>query len=258
MNPSRTPLIAGNWKMHKTVNETAAFFLAFAEIHSPKSGVEVAVAPPFTDLGAAVSPAGELGVAIYGQNMSEHRFGAFTGEVSGEMLLTSGCTGVILGHSERRHLFGENDDLIGRKVARAVDAELFPVVCVGETASERQADATHTVLSRQLGSALLGTDSKSLPAIAIAYEPVWAIGTGNVASPEIAQEAHQFIRAWLKENIGPAVAESTRILYGGSVKPANIAGLVSMPDIDGALIGGASLDPRGFAEMIEKTAQVAG
>jgi len=223
----RSPLVlvAGNWKMFKGSAETVAFLEAFA----PPAGVEVVVCPPFTSLEAAVGG----GVPVYAQNVHWEREGAFTGEVSGPMLLELGVEGAIVGHSERRQLFGETDDAVRRRCEAALEAGLAVIACVGETESEREAGETEAVLRRQV-AAIPRHD-----ALVIAYEPVWAIGTGQTATPELAQQAHETIKA----------LHETRVLYGGSVKPGNAAELMAQPDVDGALVGGASLDPESFAAI---------
>jgi triosephosphate isomerase len=237
----RTPLIAGNWKMHK--GRGAAFDFA-RELGGEIGGldiVDIAVCPSFTAIDVVAGLLGPLGVGIWGQTMHEAREGAFTGEISAPMLADAGATGVLLGHSERRALFGETDEALARKIPAALAAGLDPVLCVGETEHERDAGSTSARLRSQMAGALDALDAARALQLTIAYEPVWAIGTGRTATPEQAQEAHAELRAWLTERFGPDVAETVRILYGGSVKPENARELLAGADVDGALVGGASL-----------------
>ncbi len=247
---SRRPFVAGNWKMHKTAPEAAAFVRAFAG--KVPEGVDVAVCPPFTALAAAVEAARRTEVAVYAQNMHQAEKGAFTGEVSAGMLLDAGVDGVLIGHSERRQFFGETDEGVNEKALRAHAAGLRVILAVGETAEEREAALTEIVLERQVRAGLDGLSAKQVAATTIAYEPVWAIGTGLTATPEIAQAAHAFIRGLVEGAHG--VAERVRIQYGGSVKPDNAAELFARPDIDGGLIGGASLDPADLAAIASAAA----
>ncbi len=242
---SRRPFVAGNWKMHKTAPEAAAFVRAFAA--GVTDGVDVAVCPPFTALAAAVEAAQGTPVAVYAQNVHQAEKGAFTGEVSAGMLLDAGVDGVLIGHSERRQLFGETDEDVNEKAARAHAAGLRVILAVGETAEEREAALTEIVLERQVRAGLDGFTAEQVAATTIAYEPVWAIGTGLTATPEIAQAAHAFIRGLVEGIHG--VGERVRIQYGGSVKPDNAGELFARPDIDGGLIGGASLDPADLAAI---------
>jgi triosephosphate isomerase (TIM) len=242
---SRRPFVAGNWKMHKTASETGPFI---GEIlgQSLPDGVDVAVCPPYTSLPAAVGAARGSALAVYAQNMHEQPRGAFTGEISAAMLLDLDVDGVLLGHSERRQYYNETDEVLNLKVAAAHAAGLQVILCVGELESEREAGQTEEVLRRQIGTALDGLGDERVAATTIAYEPVWAIGTGRTATPEMAQEAHAFIRSLL-----PAAArDSVRIQYGGSMKPENARELLAQPDIDGGLIGGASLDAGQFAAIV--------
>ncbi len=243
---SRTPFVAGNWKMHKTAAEASAFLTELAP-RVPR-GVESAVCVPFTALAGAVDAAAGTGVHVYAQNMHQAAQGAFTGEVSARMLLELGVDGVLLGHSERRQLFGETDAALAEKLPAAHAAGLRVIFAVGETARERDDSATETVLARQL-EALAGLSAERVAATTIAYEPVWAIGTGLTATPEMAQTAHRFIRAVIERGFG--VGAQVRIQYGGSMKPDNAAGLIVQPDIDGGLIGGASLDVEQFAGILD-------
>ena len=249
---SRIPMIAGNWKMNLTLAEAAQLVKAIAHGIKGLDGVEVLVAPPFTTLVRVKEAIGKAPIFLSGQNMHWEAQGAFTGEVSAAMLADVGCTHVILGHSERRTLFGETDEVIDRKASAAVKKGLIPVVCIGETLEEREKGLTFQIIERQLSLSLKSfREGKSLPLTTIlAYEPVWAIGTGRTATPEQAQEVHQFIRQWLKAQFGDPTAQAVRILYGGSVKPDNVRDLMSKPDIDGALVGGASLKPESFLPIV--------
>jgi len=249
---SRIPMIAGNWKMNLTLAEAAQLVKALADGIKGLDGVEVLVAPPFTALTRVKEALGRAPILLAGQNMHWEAQGAFTGEVSAAMLADTGCTHVILGHSERRTLFGETDEVIDRKAAAAVKKRLTPIVCIGETLEEREKGLTFQIIERQLSLSLKSfREQKDLPlATLLAYEPVWAIGTGRTATPEQAQEVHQFIRQWLKAQFGERTAESIRILYGGSVKPDNVRDLMSKPDIDGALVGGASLKSESFLPIV--------
>jgi len=249
---SRIPMIAGNWKMNLTLAEAAQLVKALADGIKGLDGVEVLVAPPFTTLLRVKETIGQSPILLSGQNMHWEAQGAFTGEVSASMLADAGCTHVILGHSERRTLFGETDEVIDRKATAAVKKGLIPIVCIGETLEEREKGLTFQIIERQLSLSLKGfREGKNLPLTTIlAYEPVWAIGTGRTATPEQAQEVHQFIRQWLKAQFGEQTAQAIRILYGGSVKPDNVRDLMSKPDIDGALVGGASLKPESFLPIV--------
>jgi triosephosphate isomerase (TIM) len=243
---SRQPFVAGNWKMHKTGAE-AAMFVAALRGEIP-AGVDVAVCAPFTALADTVSAAAGSGIAVYAQNMHQAESGAFTGEVSAAMLLAAGVDGVLIGHSERRQLFGETDQSVSEKVVRAHAARLSVILAVGETAAEREAGLTEQVLERQVRAGLEALEPDAVAATTLAYEPIWAIGTGLTATPEIAQAAHAFIRASVDDRHG--VGDLVRIQYGGSVKPGNAAELFAQPDIDGGLIGGASLEPGDLAAIV--------
>jgi triosephosphate isomerase (TIM) len=236
-------LVAGNWKMHKTRAEGEAFCRSLREAVAPVEGVEIAVCPPFTALGPAVEALAGSEVAVLAQNVHWADEGAFTGEISAGMLLDLGVDGALTGHSERRQLFGERDEGVGRRTATALEAGLRVIACVGETDEEREAGQTEAVLARQAEAirAAAGTHER----LTLAYEPVWAIGTGKTATPEIAQEAHEFLRGIL----------DVPILYGGSVKPDNAAELCGQPDVDGALVGGASLEVESFAAICEAAAR---
>jgi triosephosphate isomerase len=244
----RVPLIAGNWKMYRTARETAEPIRTLRGLVEDVTDVEMVVCPPFTALSAAVEAARGSRIAIGAQDCHWEKEGAFTGEVSVPMLADLGCSHVIVGHSERRQYFGETDASVDRKVEAVLAHGLTCIVCIGETLQEREAGRTLEVVERQVRGGLarhLGS-----PRLVIAYEPVWAIGTGKTASPAQAQEAHGFVRRLVAGVAREAVAENVRILYGGSVKPENIAALMAQPDVDGALVGGASLDPSSFARIV--------
>jgi triosephosphate isomerase len=237
----RTPLIAGNWKMFKLRGEAFDYAGELAEAIGTLDDVDIAICPPFTSLDVVADALAPLGVGVWGQTMHEATEGAYTGEVSATMLADCGANGVLLGHSERRALFGETDAALARKVGAALAAGLDPVLCVGESEQERDAGTTTERLQTQLAGALDELDAARALQLTIAYEPVWAIGTGRTATPAQAQEAHAEVRAWLATRFGPDVADVVRILYGGSVKPENARELLECPDVDGALVGGASL-----------------
>ncbi len=246
--PERTPYIAANWKMHKTVAEASQFVDALLPRIAATQN-DVVICPSFLALSEVVERSRGSAVRVAAQNMHEAQEGAFTGEVSAAMLLEADVDAVVLGHSERRQLFGETDEALARKVPAALAAGLEPILCVGETEEARDADQTDAVLERQIEVDLAGVDASELERIVIAYEPIWAIGTGRTATPEQAQETIACIRDLLRTR--GAAADAVRILYGGSVKPGNAAELLSQPDIDGALVGGASLDPDDFAAIVE-------
>ena len=252
---SRTPFIAANWKMYKTVHEAVAFIKELRTIAKDVHDVEIVVAPPFTALRAAAEAAHASAIGIAGQNLHWEREGAFTGEVSAGMLKEAGAEYVIIGHSERRRLFGETDQTVNRKLAAAVAAQLTPIVCVGETLEERDSNETLNVLDRQIKQGLDGLTAEQIAALVVAYEPVWAIGTGRNATPAQANEAHAHIRARLRQWFGGTAADQCHVIYGGSVKPENIRDLAALPDVDGALVGGASLELRGFFEIITRSRQ---
>jgi triosephosphate isomerase len=245
----RKKLIAANWKMFKTPDETFAFMQSFLREVAGHNRDEIVICPPFVDLPTAVQAARHSNVQIGGQDMHWEKEGAYTGEISAAMLLAAGCTHVIIGHSERRQYFGETDDTVNRKLIVALGAGLAPIVCVGEVLQEREAGLTEDVLRRQCARALRTIAGNKAGPLVIAYEPVWAIGTGLTATPDQAQAVHHFIRSLLREFLGP-VAEAIRIQYGGSVTPDNAATLLAQPDIDGALVGGASLKPELFLPII--------
>jgi triosephosphate isomerase len=246
---ARKTLIAGNWKMYKTTGEAVALV---EEIKKGAAGApsDILVAPPCTSLVAAVAAAKGSPVAVAAQNMHFEKEGAFTGEVSATMLKDIGVTHVILGHSERRQYFAETDEGVAKKTKVALDNGLAPIACVGETLTEREAGKTMDVVGRQVSAVLKALTADEAAKIVIAYEPVWAIGTGKVATPEQAQEVHAFIRKTIKDVHGAAVADGLRILYGGSVKPDNVKGLMALPDVDGALVGGASLKGDSFLKLV--------
>jgi triosephosphate isomerase (TIM) len=250
MSATRTLLIAGNWKMHKTIAEAEAFVGALLPRVSTADGVDVAICPPFTALGAMVDSTRGSRVEVYAQTMHYQDAGAFTGEVAPSMLSELDVHGVVLGHSERRELFGESDRALALKVPKALEAGLRPILCVGETEEERAAGDTERKLRHQIGEDLAKVADDALGDVVIAYEPIWAIGTGLVATPEQAQEAIAFVRA-LVEGRSEEAAVRVRILYGGSVKPDNASELLALPDVDGALVGGASLEAESFAAIVE-------
>lgn len=249
MSGQRTPLIAGNWKMHKTEAQAEEHIQGLLPRVSSVSGVDIAVCVPYTDLRAMVDSARGSRVEVYAQNMHHEPEGPYTGEVSGPMLSELDVAGVVLGHSERRELFGETDKALALKVPAALAAGLVPMLCVGETEEERDAGDTERKLRYQVGEDLAGVPDERLAEVVIAYEPIWAIGTGRVATAEQAQEAVAFVRA-LVGGRSVEAAERVRILYGGSVKPENAGELLALPDVDGALVGGASLDVESFAEIV--------
>jgi triosephosphate isomerase len=250
----RTPAIAANWKMFKTTHEALAYVRELGALIKDVSGVEIIVAPPFTAIATAAEAARNTAIGIAGQNMSAEKEGAFTGEISAALLKDAGAAYVILGHSERRKLYGETDASVNRKVHAALAAELIPIVCVGETLEEREGGQMPAVLDRQVKDGLDGLNGDQVAGLIIAYEPVWAIGTGRNATPEQADEAHRHIRTRLRQWFGPTAAEACRIQYGGSVKPDNITALVALPDVDGALVGGAGLNVGTFFDIIKGAA----
>ncbi len=246
---SRKPLMAGNWKMHKTIAESVDLVKKLASLTGAPTDREILVCPPFTALTAAAQAAKGTAVQVGGQNMNDNLQGAFTGEVAPGMVKDAGATHVILGHSERRQFYGETDALINKKVRLALEQALTPILCVGETLAERESAKTFAVVERHLTEGLKGLSASDVARVVIAYEPVWAIGTGKTATPEQAQEIHGFIRRKLEALFGSA-AEKVRVLYGGSVKPDNVDALMAQPDIDGGLVGGASLKAEDFARIV--------
>jgi triosephosphate isomerase len=242
--------MAGNWKMYKTRPETRAFFSAFAPKVAGVSKCDIVIAPPFTAISAAVEAAAGTKIGIGGQDVFWEKEGAYTGEVSAPMLLEAGCQYVIIGHSERRQFFGETDESVARKTKAALTAGLTPIVCVGETLAQREAGQTERICHTQFRGSLGALTAQEFSRILLAYEPVWAIGTGKTATPEIAAAAHRYLRQCAAEQFSPESASALRILYGGSVKPENIQGLMAQEELDGALVGGASLDANSFALIV--------
>ncbi len=246
---NRTPLIAGNWKLNKTTDEAVAL-ASDIKAGATVDGVDVLVSPVFTTLSSVAKALEGSKVFLAGQNMHSELSGAYTGEIAPTMLTDVGCSHVILGHSERRQYFGETDEGVAKKTKVALDNGLLPISCVGETLDEREADKTMDVVGRQVDAILNAVSADEAGKVVIAYEPVWAIGTGKVATPEQAREVHAFIRKRVGEVHGQAVADAVRILYGGSVKPDNVKGLMALPDVDGALVGGASLKADSFLKLV--------
>ena len=251
MAANRKPMMAGNWKMYGLNADARALAEGIKKEAAGLSDREVLLAPPFTSLATVAECVKGSNVLLAGQNLHWETQGAFTGEVSAPMLRDIGCTHVIIGHSERRQFFGETDESVAKKVKAAQAASLVPIVCVGEMLAEREAGKTLDVVGRQVRTGLLGQDAAAIRALVIAYEPVWAIGTGKVATPEQAQEVHAFIRKTLADMVGNDGAAACRILYGGSVKPDNVDELMRQSDIDGALVGGASLKVDSFARIVK-------
>ena len=249
----RTPFIAGNWKLFKTVDETVKYVKEFRALAKDVEDVEIVLAPPFTALHAAAEAARNSNIGIAAQDMYWEREGAFTGEVSAPMIREAGAEYVIVGHSERRTLFGETDGTVNRKVAAAFATGLTPIACIGETLDQRERNETFDVLDRQIKQGLDGLTGEQIGQLVLAYEPVWAIGTGRNATPAQAAEAHGHIRLRLRQWFGAPAAELCHVVYGGSVKPENIGDLVTQADVDGALVGGASLDVRAFLEIVTRS-----
>jgi len=248
---ARKKLIAANWKMYKHPPQTREFFHHFLPLVADHTRDEIAVCPPYVDIHAAVEAAKGSNVGIGAQDVYWKEDGAYTGEISPSMLLAVGCSHVIIGHSERRQFFGETDDTVNLKLKASLEAGLIPIVCVGEVLEEREAGLTEDVLRRQCLRAFHAISGKKASAMVVAYEPVWAIGTGKTATPQMASEAHQLIRGEVAKALGQKLAEELRILYGGSVKPENAKALMAEEEIDGALVGGASLDPKSFAAIVK-------
>ncbi len=242
--------MAGNWKMYKTPAETTAFFEKFRPLVQSSEHCEIVICPPFTNLAAAVAAAQGTNIRVGSQNIAWAKEGAFTGEISGAMLQAVGVTHAIIGHSERRQYFCETDETVLKRTQAALDAGLAPIVCVGERLEEREGGKTEAVLEAQFQKGIAGLSEQQFAKIVIAYEPVWAIGTGKTATPDMAADAHRAIRARVLGKFGKGAADSVRILYGGSVKPDNARQLMAQPEIDGVLVGGASLDPVGFASIV--------
>jgi triosephosphate isomerase len=251
----RSPLIVGNWKMFKTVAETVKHVKALRALVKDITDVEIVVAPPFTSIHAAAESLRGGNIAVAAQDLHWEREGAFTGEVSAPMIQEAGAELVIIGHSERRTLFGETDATVNRKIGAAFASALTPIVCIGETLDQRERNETLDVLDRQIKSGLDGVTAEQLARLVLAYEPVWAIGTGRNASPAQAGEAHTHIRQRLRQWFGVEAADRCRVIYGGSVKPENIRDLVAQPDVDGALVGGASLDVKAFFDILRNAVE---
>ena len=247
---NRRPLIAGNWKMFKTCSEAVEAAGQLVKLVAMTSDIDVMIAPQFTALAPVSDVVRGSRVSLGAQNLFWETEGAYTGEISPVMLVSVGCEYVIIGHSERRQYFDETDETVNKKIKAAIKNDLVPVLCVGESEKERESKETFSVLDKQVKKGIEGFSSDDLEALVIAYEPVWAIGTGKTATTDQAQDAHQFLRSVLENSFGNMLAKSIRILYGGSVKPNNIAELMAMPDIDGALVGGASLDPETFSKIV--------
>jgi triosephosphate isomerase len=246
----RTPLIAGNWKMYKTSSEARDTAARLVDLVADVDDVDIMIAPTFTALESVSGVTKDSRVSLGAQDLFWEKEGAYTGQISADMLVDAGCQYAIIGHSERRRSFGETDETLNKKLRAAIAAGLKPVVCVGETEAERESGQTFSVLDKQIKFGLNEYFVNDLIDLVVAYEPVWGIGTGKTATEEQAQEAHQYIRSLIQELFGDTLSGSMRILYGGSVKPANIAGLMAMADIDGALVGGASLDAESFSQII--------
>jgi triosephosphate isomerase len=247
----RKPMIAGNWKMYKTPDEAAATAQQLVRSVGSVSDVDIMIAPTFIALAAVYAAIKNSPVALGAQNLYWQDEGAYTGEISAPMLKSVGCRYCIIGHSERRQYFAETDETVNKKIKAAIKAGLQPIFCVGETEKERESGQTLSILDKQIKKGLEGLVLEQLDLLIIAYEPVWAIGTGKTATDDQAQEVHRFIRSLVKNNFGQALSDSVRILYGGSVKPDNIASLMAMPDIDGALVGGASLNAESFRKIVK-------
>ena len=246
----RTPLMAGNWKMYKTVSETSAFFEKFCPLVDKLNDRDIVICPTFVNLAAAVETTKGTRVEIGAQNLYWAKEGAYTGEISGPMLVAVGVKWVLVGHSERRQYFGETNETVLKRTQAALECGLRPIVCVGERLEERESGATNSVLEEQFRDGIAALTPEQFAKIVIAYEPVWAIGTGKTATPEIAEQAHAHIRSLVDSKYGSDAASDIRILYGGSVKADNAKTLMSQPDIDGVLVGGASLDPASFAAIV--------
>ncbi len=246
----RKPVMAANWKMYKTAAETTAAIEKLKPSVAGSAHADVVVCAPFVDLLAAVAAAQGSNIEVGGQDVFWLKEGAYTGEVSAPMLAAIGCRWVIIGHSERRQYFGETDETVAKKTVAALEAGLKPIVCVGERLEQREAGATETVLAEQFSGGFGALTAEQFGGLAIAYEPVWAIGTGKTATPEMAADAHRFLRGQIRARFGDAVAGACRILYGGSVKPDNVKALMAQEELDGALVGGASLDPASFASIV--------
>jgi triosephosphate isomerase len=248
----RTPVIAGNWKMFKTVHDAVVYTKEFRTMVKDATAIDIVVAPAFLAVHAVAEAARNSPVAVAAQDVFWEKEGAFTGEVSAAMVREAGAEYVIVGHSERRQSFGETDQAVNRKTVAALAADLVPIVCIGETLEQRERNETMDVLDRQIKVGLDGLTGAQVSGLVLAYEPVWAIGTGRTATSQQAQEVHEHIRGRLRAWFGGDAADACRVIYGGSVKPDNIAELVAQPDVDGALVGGASLEPRSFADIVAR------
>jgi len=249
MHPRR-PLIAGNWKMYKTNAEAVQAAGAIKALTADEDRVDIMIAPSNTALSAVAEAINNSPIALGAQNVHWESEGAYTGEVSPQMLTSAGCSHVIIGHSERRQYFGETDETVNRKIRAVVDAGLVPVMCIGENEGQREQGLTFSILDKQIENGIKNFALDDLSSLVVAYEPIWAIGTGKTATTQQAQEVHAHLRGWFEQVFGEAFALKLRILYGGSVKPANIKDLMGMPDVDGALVGGASLDPESFSRLV--------
>ena len=249
----RTPVIAGNWKMFKTVHDAVVYTKEFRTMVKDATAIDIVVAPAFLAVHAVAEAARNSPVAVAAQDVFWEKEGAFTGEVSAAMVREAGAEYVIVGHSERRQYFGETDQGVNRKTVAALAADLVPIVCIGETLEQRERSETMDVIDRQIKVGLDGLTGAQVSGLVLAYEPVWAIGTGRTATSQQAQEVHQHIRGRLRAWFGGDAADACRVIYGGSVKPDNIAELIARPDVDGALVGGASLEPRSFADIVART-----
>lgn len=247
---NRRPLIAGNWKMYKTGPEAREAAMELARLTTDAIAVDVMIAPPFTALSPVHEAIADSHIQLGAQNLYWEKEGAFTGEISPAMLKAAGCSFAIIGHSERRQYFGETDESVNRKIRAAVLQKIVPVFCIGETEEQRDAGNTFSALDKQVKKGLHNLDASELEELVVAYEPVWAIGTGKTATPSQVQEVHAFIRNLVDELLGNLLAKSMRVIYGGSVKPDNVSELMSLEDVDGALVGGASLDPASFSKIV--------
>ena len=250
----RRPLVVANWKMHYGIEDSLKFVTEYARLVKQDYPAEVVICPPFTSLYTMSVALAETAIQFGAQNCHQENSGAFTGEISADFLKEIGCTFVIIGHSERRHIFGETDAVISLKVSRVIEKQMKPIFCVGETDSERELQKTFDVITRQLETGLQNLNRDDVASLVIAYEPVWAIGTGKTATSSQAAEVHGFIRNWFGKKFGTSHAEELRILYGGSIKPSNFKELLAQPDIDGGLVGGASLKTQDFLSLVCQTA----
>jgi len=250
-HPKRRRVIAGNWKMFKTPTETQAFFAAFNPLVAGVTDTEIVIGPPAIDIPAAVEATKGTHIAISSQNIYWEKEGAFTGETSAGMVVEAGCRYAIIGHSERRHIFGETNEMVFKKTKAALAAGLTPIICIGEQLADRQAGRTENICKCQFEESVGALTPEEFSRILVAYEPVWAIGTGHTATPEIAAAVHRFVRQCAAHMFGASHAAALRILYGGSVKPDNIQGLMAQEELDGVLVGGASLDPKSFASIVK-------